>query len=718
MYLVMKVLFSAFPKKNITIFTIGLIGIIFGALGPHVYADANWLPFFDNLHWTSGTFCAAILAYLGYKNHPKKIKSHLYFMLAFVSYAVGQIIWDIQEIIGYSKFPSPSDFFYLLLGPFLTTGLIFEINQYKKTTDNYSLLLDILSLSIAAITIILVLYLPHDDGLDMFSFAILTAYPVSLFIPIFISIIMLFEFQLRPSPILLTFIASSYITSLSWMNWNLMALNAEIIDGQLYNVSFSIAILLAGLCISAWETEYSKSIAWKKFCQNFLRQFPIISILTASASIILVTTSQASSHIISLLVNVGAVVIIVISIIRQSQILFSTDKLIALQTESIAKSNLISSIVDTAPIAIFWKDRDLNYLGCNTIFAKNAGYQHPSEIIGKDDYLMSWKNEADLYRYDDLTVMQSASPKLAYEEQSTRPNGEQVWLKTWKIPLLDKSNEIIGILGIYADITEDKRLRSELKNYKDDLEKLVDRRTHELILAKDIAEKANLAKSEFLSRMSHELRTPLNSILGFSQLMIDDDSLNEEQKENVSYVLNAGNHLLQLITDILDLSKIESGQFDLDLEEINCQTILSSCLTLTQPLADAQHIQLDSDISLDAVIFANPLRFKQVCINLISNGIKYNKKGGKLKVSMLNGDNNTVKIIFTDTGVGIKKEHLTEIFKPFNRVENNDSKIEGTGIGLTITKRFVEEMNGHIFVESEYGVGSTFCIEFAQYIKT
>lgn len=260
----------------------------------------------------------------------------------------------------------------------------------------------------------------------------------------------------------------------------------------------------------------------------------------------------------------------------------------------------------------------------------------------------------------------------------------------------------------HAEIMESHRsLEQRVQERTADLK----RQSAELERSRDEAEAASRAKTEFLSSMSHELRTPMNAILGFSQLMELDDSLAEEHQEGVHEILKAGQHLLRLIDEVLDLAKIESGRFDLSLEPIEVSAIASECLALVGPIADQRSIQLSHSGLEGSAVRADRVRLKQILLNLLSNAIKYNRDGGSVKISVETVNTDRLRIRVTDTGPGISAGRLEELFQPFNRLGAENSAIEGTGIGLTITRRIVEMMGGTVDVESEVGVGSSFWIE-------
>ena len=281
-----------------------------------------------------------------------------------------------------------------------------------------------------------------------------------------------------------------------------------------------------------------------------------------------------------------------------------------------------------------------------------------------------------------------------------------------KINMLNSSSEIRTLMNSLNWASE--RIYHQQKSLTEQntlLETRVKDRTKELEDAKQMAEKSNMAKSEFLSCMSHELRTPLNAILGFAQILeLDSYKFDDNENDNIKEIIYAGNNLLELVNKILDLTKIENGNMDLSIEDISINSIINKCVTLIKPLANKSNLKIINNIDSNYTVSADLMSLKQILINLLNNAIKYNTVNGSIYLDSEIIPDNRLRISIKDTGQGLDLNDISQLFTPFKRL-NSKYNIEGTGIGLIISKKLVEQMSGAIGVESTVGEGSTFWFE-------
>jgi len=268
------------------------------------------------------------------------------------------------------------------------------------------------------------------------------------------------------------------------------------------------------------------------------------------------------------------------------------------------------------------------------------------------------------------------------------------------------------------NLLQSRSLHLQLKTQNVSLEQQVRERTdlvEQLGRAKEEAERANHAKSEFLSRMSHELRTPLNAILGFAQLL-EMSAPRAEQRNWLSHIRNGGHHLLELINEVLDVARIEAGRVSISLEPVVLHPVINSALDLIAPLAGQRGIEIrrNPDVGPELAVMADPQRMKQVLLNLLSNGVKYNRDKGRIDISCESRTGGFVRIAVTDTGPGISKANQARLFQPFERLQEEKTYVEGTGLGLSLCRGLMVAMGGRIGVESRPDEGSTFWVEFQQ----
>ncbi len=369
------------------------------------------------------------------------------------------------------------------------------------------------------------------------------------------------------------------------------------------------------------------------------------------------------------------------------------------------------AIFESIPDAIVYVDPDRKIQMVNSATIHIFGYEE-TELIGNQTKMLYASPEVFMEQGKRRFNPNSDATHVPYEVMYRCKNGREFTGETLGIPVKSSNREVLGYLGIIRDVTERKLTETELLKYREHLEELVQERTSLMKDARDESLKANQAKSEFLTRMSHELRTPMNAILGFGQMLeLDAEGFSETQRSNVQEILDASRHLMDLINEVLDLSKIENGKLEITMENVAVDDVIQQSIALIQPLAASRHIELTDHVSGKGhIVQADITRFKQILVNILSNAVKYNRESGYITLDSELIDEQHLRISVTDTGEGLTEDEITRLFSPFDRL-NNVNNVEGTGIGLVITKHLAELMGGTIGVESTPGEGSTFWVE-------
>ncbi|HEX4639237.1 MAG TPA: PAS domain S-box protein [Chthoniobacterales bacterium] len=344
------------------------------------------------------------------------------------------------------------------------------------------------------------------------------------------------------------------------------------------------------------------------------------------------------------------------------------------------------AIVENAVEGIFQTTPDGEFVSANPALARICGYDSPEDLathaknIANDVYVDPAQREEFKQRIEAYGFVER------FEYEIYRKDRTKIWISESARVVRDAAGKVLYYEGTVEDITYRKRVEE--------------------------VERANKAKSEFLSRVSHELRTPLNAILGFGQLL-ERQKPTEVQRKRIRHILNAGQHLLGLINEVLDISRIEAGKMQVSLEAVCVADAIAEAIDLMRPLAFDRAIQLSAETNLDASIYvlADRQRFKQVLLNLLTNAVKYTQRDGRVTVSYHTSGSENIRICVADNGPGISSEKLSRLFIPFERLGAEQSNVEGTGLGLALSKRLTDAMHGSMGVESTPGQGSNFWVE-------
>ncbi|AGP34054.1 ATP-binding protein [Sorangium cellulosum] len=356
---------------------------------------------------------------------------------------------------------------------------------------------------------------------------------------------------------------------------------------------------------------------------------------------------------------------------------------------------VLKYVIANVPHAIFWKDRQGRFLGGNQNFLNDTNTRVLENLVGKTDFDVWGKQDAESFVRVDREVIERGTPMLDIEEPLLRPDGERRVLLTSKVPIRDERGDIIGLLGIYADITERKRMEVELQK------------------AKEAADAAARAKGEFLTVMSHELRTPLSLILGPLQSLLSsqDEPLSARVQADLERIQRSGRRLRRLVDDVLDYQKIEAGKMHVDWEAADVTELVADMVEEARPAAERGGVKLS--LQADPALGTVPLdrrKFEKIALNLLGNALKFTPAGGRVDVRLRAADG-LFELSIEDTGPGIPPDQRHLLFQRFQQIDASATrKHEGTGIGLSLAKELAELMGGTVGVESEPGVGSHFYV--------
>lgn len=392
--------------------------------------------------------------------------------------------------------------------------------------------------------------------------------------------------------------------------------------------------------------------------------------------------------------------------------------------------NLLHALMDNVPDAVFFKDRALNFTQVNEALAAQLNLPGPQNAIGRRLSEVEPGEQATLTEAQERDIIERGSAMVDQIASQVEADGTVSWYSVTKVPIREQ-DRVVGLVGIARDVTKRKQAEDYLRRSHDDLQKAVEERTawlrqeirrrsqaeEQARAARDVAEAASRAKTVFLANMSHELRTPLNAILGFTELVetVMDERELARYGDYLSNITESANHLLQVISDILDVSRIEVGKVTLREETLDVYAAIAAAACLIGPVAAAKSQQVSFSLA-DGLprLYADARLVKQILLNIMSNAAKFTPIGGHITVSAAR-EAGSVTIAVTDDGVGIAPEDIPVVLQPFGQVENTMSpRQEGTGLGLPLAKGFMELHGGDLSVRSEPGRGTVVTLVFPE----
>ena len=358
-----------------------------------------------------------------------------------------------------------------------------------------------------------------------------------------------------------------------------------------------------------------------------------------------------------------------------------------LAAKHVQEADLLHTLMENTPDHIYFKDTESRFIRINRSLADRFGLKNPAEAVYKTDFDFFTREHAQQAYQDEQDVIESGKPIEAKQERETWPHEQDTWVSTTKVPIRDREGRIVGTCGISRDITEYYR-------------------------AQQAVEYASRAKSDFLANMSHELRTPLNAIIGFAEILRDElvGGINDEQRECINDIHISGEHLLEMINDILDLSKIEAGKMALQLETFSIVEAVEEVNAIITALAVKKDLNLTLNSHQNGMIEADRVKFKQIFYNLLSNAVKFTPEGGRVSTKLEIGTTE-LRAEVVDTGIGISEADQAKLFAPFTQIDTSKSRrYGGTGLGLALTHRLIMLHGGEISVTSQEGEGSNFAL--------
>lgn len=679
--------------------------------GVRVAPSAAYAAFLDNLHWTIATLAAALVGWLGYRNLQNRNgipgadiaadkNARFWFTCGLTSYAIGQVLWDMQVYSGWNPFPGPSDLFYVLMGPFCVIGFVSALWHRAGAGDRRAFCLDAAALSAGVLAVILALYLPLNDKAGMLQLAVLVAYPFGLMGAACCGLILVLMTRPRPAPAWIMMLCALVLTGLIWMGWNALTLDNATGSGNGLNAVFSIVTLMGGYAAANWRLLPSPDPVYARIAGTIRYLLPVVLVLLAGGAIVLATVLPDMPRPLRLVIDGAFLLVATLAIIRQSFLLKERDSLLHAESEArrrVARFDHMLTMIEDAIFVIRVEGPHFVYEELNPAALALLGHR-AEDAVGHYVHAILPAESADMALPNYRRCVASGEP-LRYQIRFDRPEGVQ-WYDTLLLPVRDGSGRVTHLHGLSRNMTALNHQTKKLEHLAQDLDR-----------ARREAESANRAKSMFLAKMSHELRTPLNAILGFTELMdrqVFGPVGSERYQGYLKDIHGSGRLLLLLVNDVLDLSKLEAGQYQLHEESVDLGEIAAETCAMLEQQAQSKGIRLASIRRPLPRVMADRRAISQILMNLVANGLKFTPHDGSVDVITDRGIDGAPQLIVRDTGMGIPRAEIHAVRQAFVQGSSATQAAEaGTGLGLTIVCSMAELHGGAVVIDSELGKGTT-----------